>query len=50
MSSASTLGSPIRRPSSAAPQTPDAGPDSTIVMGMRETVSTESTPQFDCMM
>ena len=50
MSSASTLGSPISRPSSAAPQTRDAGPDSTMVMGTRETVSTESTPQLDCMM
>ena len=50
MSSASTFGSPIRRPSSAAPQKPLAGPDSTIVIGISLVFSTESTPQFDCMM
>ena len=49
MSSASTFGSPISRPSSAAPRTPLAGPDSTIVIGIRCAFSTESTPQFDCM-
>ena len=49
MSSAITSGSPIRRPSSAAPHTPDAGPDSTMVIGMRDTEATESTPQLDCM-
>ena len=50
MSSASTFGSPISRPSSAAPQKPLAGPDSTIVIGIAFVFSTESTPQFDCMM
>ena len=50
MSSASTFGSPISRPSSAAPQKPLAGPDSTIVIGISPVLSTESTPQFDCMM
>ena len=49
MSSASTFGSPIMRPSSAAPQKPLAGPDSTIVIGTALVVSTESTPQLDCM-
>ncbi len=50
MSRASTFGAPIRRPSSAAPQKPLAGPDSTIVIGIAFVFSTESTPQFDCMM
>src|SRR5262245_46259434 len=49
MSSASTFGSPMRRPSSAAPRNPLAGPDSTIVIGISLVFSTESTPQFDCM-
>ena len=47
MSRARTLGSPIRRPSSAAPQKPLAGPDSTIVIGIRFVFSTVSTPVFD---
>ena len=50
MSSAMTFGSPISRPSSAAPHMPEAGPLSTMVMGMRATASRLSTPQFDCMM
>ncbi len=49
MSRASTFGSPISLPSSAAPQKPEAGPDSTMVIGMRDTLSSVSTPQFDCM-
>ena len=49
MSSASTFGSPISRPSSAAPQKPLAGPHSTIVIGICLTCSSESTPQLDCM-
>ena len=48
ISKARTFGSLISFPSSAAPQKPDAGPDSTIVIGMRDTDSKESTPQFDC--
>jgi hypothetical protein len=50
MSSARTFGSPISRPSSAAPQKPLAGPLSTIVIGIRLTWSSVSTPQLDCMM
>ena len=50
MSSARTLGSPMMRPSSAAPQNPEAGPDSTMVIGMALVAASESTPQFDCMM
>ena len=48
-SSEMTFGSSMSLPSSAAPQTPEAGPDSTIVIGVRDTESRESTPQFDCM-
>ena len=48
ISRAITLGSSINFPSSAAPQNPEAGPDSTIVIGIRETDSKESTPQLDC--
>ena len=48
MSNAMTFGSLINFPSSAAPQKPDAGPDSTIVIGIRDTDSKESTPQLDC--
>ena len=48
MSSARTFGSPISRPSSATPQAPEAGPDSTIVIGIWETEASESTPKFDC--
>jgi hypothetical protein len=50
ISSASILGSPIRRASSAAPQKPEAGPLSTIVMGVRDVAARLSTPQLDCMM
>jgi hypothetical protein len=50
MSRASTFGSPIARPSSAAAHMPDAGPDSTMVIGMALVAASESTPQFDCMM
>ncbi len=49
MSSASTFGCPVRRPTSAAPQKPLEGPDSTIVIGIARAPSTVSTPQFDCM-
>ena len=49
MSSASTFGSPISRPSAAAPSTPLDGPHSTIVIGIALTRSSESTPQLDCM-
>ena len=48
MSRASTLGSPMMRPSSAAPSIPEAGPDSTIAMGMSRVAEMESTPPFDC--
>src|SRR5436190_6207829 len=45
MSSASTFGSPMSRPSSAAPQKPLAGPDSIIVIGISRVFSTERSEE-----
>ena len=40
--------SPISAPSWAAPQTPEEGPDSIIVIGVRAAACSESTPPLDC--
>ena len=49
MSRAMMFWSPISAPSRAAPQTPEAGPDSIIVIGVRAAAWRESMPPLDCM-
>ena len=49
ISRARMFSSPISLPSSAAPQKPEAGPPSTMLIGTADVASRLSTPQLDCM-